>query len=81
MLMLITIVLTFAFDSSSFGEPKLSDTARNVIILVIAFAKVWIVAYEFMEIRLAPAVMRAAANAWVIGTCLVLLLLVPAQVP
>ena len=75
LLMLVTIILTYALDGGAVGRLGLSDTARNVLILVIAFVKVRIVAYEFMEIRLAPVGMRAATNAWVIGTCLILLLL------
>ena len=75
LLMLVTIILTYALDGGAVGILGLSDTARNVLILVIAFVKVRIVAYEFMEIRLAPVGMRAATNAWVIGTCLILLLL------
>ncbi len=81
LLMLVTIILTYAIDGGPAGALGISDTARNILILVIAFVKVRIVAYEFMEIRLAPALMRAAANAWVIGTCLLLLLLFPAQTP
>ena len=81
LLMLITIILTYALDGGSAGIMGLSDTARNALILVVAFVKVRIVAYEFMEIRFAPAVMRAATHVWIIGTCLVLLLMFPAQVP
>jgi hypothetical protein len=80
LLMLATIILTYALDGEAAGASGLSDTARNALILAIAFVKVRIVAYEFMEIRLAPAVMRAATNAWVIGTCLILLLLFPARI-
>ena len=78
LLMLVTIIVTYALDGGTLG---LSDTARNALILVIAFIKVRIVAYEFMEIRLAPAVMKVATHAWIIGTCMVLLLLFPIQVP
>lgn len=71
LLVLVTLILTYALDGGASG---LSDAARNTLILVIAFVKVRIVMYEFMEVRLAPGVMRIAANAWTIGTCLVLLL-------
>ena len=81
LLMLVTIILTYALDGGEAGALGLSDKVRNALILVIAFVKVRIVAYEFMEIRLAPVVMRAATNAWVIGTCLILLLLFPSPVP
>lgn len=81
LLMLVTIILTYALDGGADGALGLSDNARNALILVIAFVKVRIVAYEFMEIRLAPVVMRTATHAWIIGTCLILLLLFPAQVP
>ena len=72
LLVLVTIVLTYALDGDSSG---LSDLARNALILITAFVKVRIVMYEFMEVRLAPGVMRVAADAWAIGTCLALLLL------
>jgi len=72
-LMLITIVMTYALDGGAGGALGLSETGANLVILVIAFVKVRIVAYEFMEIRFAPVLMRAATNAWVIGTCLMLL--------
>ena len=75
LLILVTIILTYVLDGGPAAGLGLSDTARNSLILVIAFVKVRIVAYEFMEIRLAPVVMRVATDAWVIGTCLILLVL------
>ena len=81
LLMLVTIIVTYALDGGTVGALDLPDATINALILVIAFIKVRIVAYEFMEIRLAPAVMKVATHAWIVGTCLVLLLLFPAQVP
>ena len=81
LLMLVTIIVTYALDGGTAGALDLPDATINALILVIAFIKVRIVAYEFMEIRLAPAVMKVATHAWIMGTCLVLLLLFPAQVP
>ena len=81
LLMLVTIIVTYALDGGTAGALDLPDATTNTLILVIAFIKVRIVAYEFMEIRLAPAVMKAATYAWIVGTCLVLLLLFSAQAP
>ena len=81
LLMLVTIIVTYALDGGTGGALNLPDTTINALILVIAFIKVRIVAYEFMEIRLAPALMKVATHAWILGTCLVLLVLFSAQVP
>lgn len=74
LLVLVTVAMTYLLDGGASG---LSDGLRNTLILLIAFVKVRIVAYEFMEIRFAPLAMRVATNAWVIVTYIALLLLFP----
>jgi len=76
-LMLVTIVLTYALDGGSRATAGLSSTTVNVLILLVAFVKVRIVAYEFMEIRFSPRLMRIVASAWIVITCAILLLLLP----
>ena len=45
----------------------------GVVILVTTFVKVWLVIFEFMEVRGAPAWMRRAATGWVIGIAVLLI--------
>ena len=38
-------------------------------VLVTAFAKVWLVGFQFMELRGAPRLLRHAFDAWVVIAC------------
>ena len=38
-------------------------------VIVVAFAKVWVVAFQFMELRHAPRWLRHGFDAWIIGIC------------
>tara|TARA_R110001592_G_scaffold363392_1_gene687155 strand:+ start:80492 stop:80776 length:285 start_codon:yes stop_codon:yes gene_type:complete len=42
-------------------------------VVVVAFTKVWIVGFEFMELRYAPRWLRYSFDAWIIAVCLALL--------
>lgn len=46
-----------------------SARAVAMAVLLIAFAKVWIVIWQFMDVRLAPIALKMALAAWVIGVC------------
>ena len=42
-------------------------------VIVVAFIKVWIIGFQFMELRYAPRWLRHAFDAWIITVCVVLL--------
>jgi Prokaryotic Cytochrome C oxidase subunit IV len=42
-----------------------STRAVTIAVLAIAFAKVWVVMFEFMELRRAPVALRLLASVWV----------------
>ncbi len=44
-------------------------------VLVVAFAKVWLVAFQFMELRTAPRWLRHVFEVWIVGVCVVLLII------
>jgi len=43
--------------------------------IVVAFIKVWIVGFQFMELRHAPRWLRHTFDAWVVAVCVALLLI------
>ncbi len=44
-------------------------------VIVVAFIKVWIVGFQFMELRHAPRWLRHAFDAWIIAVCTALLVI------
>ena len=42
-------------------------------VIVVAFIKVWIVGFQFMELRHAPRWLRHTFDAWIITVCFALL--------
>jgi hypothetical protein len=44
-------------------------------VIIVAFIKVWIVAFQFMELRHAPPWLRRSFDVWIIGICAALLVL------
>ncbi|MCB2079230.1 MAG: cytochrome C oxidase subunit IV family protein [Novosphingobium sp.] len=50
-----------------------SAFAASAAVLAIAFAKVWIVMFAFMEVRRAPNWLRIACTAWLVTALAVLL--------
>ena len=42
-------------------------------VIVVAFIKVWIVGFQFMELRYAPRWLRHSFDAWLISVCAALL--------
>lgn len=66
LLLLGATALSWAFGHGAmFVTPLNAGTA----IVLIAFFKIRVVILEFMEIRHAPALMRIACEAWVLGIC------------
>lgn len=43
-------------------------------VIIVAFVKVWIVGFQFMELKHAPRWLRHTYDAWVVVICLTLLL-------
>jgi Na+-translocating ferredoxin:NAD+ oxidoreductase RnfA subunit len=44
-------------------------------VIVVAFIKVWIVGFQFMELRHAPRWLRHAFDAWIVAVCVALLVI------
>ena len=44
-------------------------------VIIVAFIKVWIVAFQFMELRHAPRWLRHAFDIWIIAICVALLII------
>lgn len=44
-------------------------------VLITAFAKVWLVGFQFMELRGAPRLLRHAFDAWVVIACAALIII------
>jgi hypothetical protein len=44
-------------------------------VIVVAFLKVWIVGFQFMELRHAPRWLRHAFDAWVVALCVALVVI------
>lgn len=58
-----------ATAQSSSGNVRLAVAG----VLVMAFAKVWLVGFQFMELRGAPRLLRHAFDAWVVIACVALI--------
>ncbi len=73
---LLLVAATVASAVVGWGQG--GGTTAGAVVLAITFAKAWIVGREFMEVRTAPAWLRAVFGAWcaVVGGALVVLLLV-----
>jgi heme/copper-type cytochrome/quinol oxidase subunit 4 len=50
-----------------------SDTGRALIVLVIAFVKVRYVGLYFMDLRVAPSVLRGMFEAYCVAVCLAMM--------
>lgn len=53
------------------------DNARLAVggVLIMAFVKIWVVGFEFMELKQAPGWLRYSFDVWVVVMCVVLLVL------
>ena len=70
---LVLIVITGASVTLSRGWPGGRHAAATVV-LIAAFVKARIVAFEFMELRLAPRAVRWGVNLWLAAVCTALCL-------
>ena len=57
------------------GEQKIAR-ATTMAIFLTASVKIWIIGYQFMELKIAPAFLRYGFLLWVIGICAVLIYLI-----
>lgn len=57
------------------GATTFPPNVAGATILIVAFIKIRLVMFEFMELRHAPMVMRIGCECWVIGVCSGLLFL------
>lgn len=68
----ILVAATFlSFETMTLGNAFLLRS----LILIIAFAKVWLVGREFMELRQAPPLLLWLFQLWAIATCAILIFL------
>ncbi|MEZ5689722.1 MAG: cytochrome C oxidase subunit IV family protein [Caenibius sp.] len=67
-LLMIATAIGWWFGETAQGE---TGNVRLAIagVLVTAFAKAWIVGFQFMELRGAPRPLRHAFDAWVVVAC------------
>ncbi len=70
-LILVVAALCSWESARGWGDHRLAATA----VLVIAFIKARIVGLEFMELRLAPLVLRLLFEAWTVIACTLLIAL------
>lgn len=57
------------------GEQKMADATTKAIFLTAA-AKIWVIGYQFMELKLAPAFLRYGFLSWLISISCILVLLI-----
>ena len=63
--MLVAVTLISSQIGGEVGVARLgSASAVTLAVLAIAFAKVWVVMFEFMELRRAPVALRVLACLW-----------------
>lgn len=65
LLLLTAISVAFSHELA----PGLALRGITIAVVVIAFAKVWLVGMEFIELRQAPWPFRLAFTAWVVLVC------------
>ena len=57
------------------GEQKMASGTTTAIFLS-AFVKIWIIGYQFMELKLAPAFLRYGFLLWIIAISCILVFLI-----
>ena len=57
------------------GEQKMAG-ATTTAIFITAFVKIWIIGYQFMELKLAPAFLRYGFLLWLIAISCILAFLI-----
>lgn len=62
-----------------FGNVARDDKSASHLaiagVITTAFIKIWIIGYQFMELRSAPRLLRHAFDAWTVVVCTVLVVL------
>lgn len=72
--LMIATGLSWWFGQTAQGTADYSQAAMAGVIIT-AFIKVWIIGYQFMELKSAPWWLRLVFNAWTILACLILLMI------
>lgn len=66
--LILAVATLFSWESvSGFGAGTAWRLAQ--LNIIIAFAKAWVVGWEYMELRAAPLVLRVLFTAWASGAC------------
>ena len=52
-----------------------AGAAATAGVIIVAFVKVWIVGFQFMELRHAPRWLRHAFDAWIAVVCVALIVI------
>ena len=73
-LLLAGTLLAWALGLSAQRGHGIGNMAKSGVILT-AFLKVWLVGFQFMELRSAPRVLRFAFDAWVLCICIALIVI------
>lgn len=77
----VLIMLTLAtLGVSTTGRISFLEQAASAII-VLSFIKIWLVVWNFMEIRHAPRFLKLAFTLWCAGVALVLILIFTGVIP
>lgn len=71
---LVLVVITGASLALGRGWPRGGGHAVAAVVLIAAFVKVRIVAFEFMELRLAPRAVKSGVDLWLAAVCAALCL-------
>jgi len=53
-----------------------SQTMLTMGVIILAFIKVRLILFQFMEVRSAPRLLRRICDGWVVGMCILLLTLI-----
>lgn len=72
---ILVALTTLSWKLAGAGHAGLSAEAGAVALLVLAFSKVLIVGYVFMDLRWAPRTLHIAFSGWCAAICTVLVVL------
>lgn len=74
LLIAITLISWTLADSYIAGDTK-AASIFTIIIILLAFFKVAMVVWHFMEIKIAPLPLKVILTVWIIGVCAAILFL------
>ena len=75
LVLLAATLLAWALGSSAQLNSSTFKLVKTGVVLT-AFLKVWLVGFQFMELRSGPRIMLYAFSAWVLTICLVLTVII-----